>query len=145
MKALKIKDGHRVARYCGKSKLETDLGSVLHTAFMLDDNRPEISVDWLEYYSSDFQTAMTQIRSRPGLTRGANARYAILNVCDIRDFVLPAHGYPLKVCHTPKQKSKGDNVDNPAHADICGCRCCERDIADELAELVSCLVPAREP
>lgn len=143
MKPQEIQDEHRVARYCGKTKLETDLSRPLHTAFMLDDDKPEISVNWLEYYSTECHRAMQQIRDNESLDAGKHARYAILQVSEVRDFESAEMGHQLNVSHTPKAISYGDDKDNPAHADIQGCRCCERDIADELADMVICLAPAR--
>ncbi len=43
---------HHVSRHCSPAKMNPDTGVIEGTAFLLRENEPFLSVNWLEYYSN---------------------------------------------------------------------------------------------
>ena len=83
-----LEDEDRVARYCGGSKV--DDGVIDPGVYFLkrEKNEESISVNWLEFFNTDTQVALSEIKQtliEKKMTIGANSYFAVLGVGIIRD------------------------------------------------------------
>jgi len=114
-----VPDSDHISRYCGFDTLAPG-GRITGTAFRLREKSDEksLSVNWLELLGlEDRESAIEEIRRvfDQKFTLGKQAKFAVLNVGEMREHVLNGSpdGRVLSVLHEPK------NYD-PSHSEIHG-------------------------
>ena len=127
-----IPDNDNVSRYCRASTV-SEYGIPLPQAFQLRRGEDSLSVNWLEYLSSeDLVDALRLVRMAfqdIGYSLGRNGRFAVLNVGEIKDLGLE-NSISLLVRHDPQPN-------NVSHAGIFGFPNDDFLIATAIAQLVS--------
>ena len=119
---------HHVARYCKKATVES--GYIMSAAFLPRPSEEGISVSWLEFFSPNREDAMVEIRRHINLDLDQRARFALLNVGEVRRL-------GLEVEHARSFK-------DPSHSLILGFGEIDQVVADQLRELAIAngIVPA---
>ncbi len=139
MKGQAVPDSNHVARYCRASSV--DSGEIQATAFMMRENEPYLSVNWLEELKrpdrKDEIRELQLLYSRK-LRVCATARIAVLNVGAVRIKVEheSVDGRLLSITHEPES-------DDPSHAGIYGIPHDDEFVAELIAQVVSETHPAR--
>ena len=96
-----LTDGDHVAKYCGQDKHHG--GQPLEVAFPTDADH--ISANWIEFFGTDIEDSLENIRSTCGLQLGVMGAYPVLPVRNVRQ-AIEAAGAIAEVLHTPE----GTNV-----------------------------------
>jgi hypothetical protein len=148
MKDETVPDGDHVARHCKGTQLKED-GTVSGTAFRLRAGRDDyLSVNWLEFLvGQDRVLQMAALRDAYRVKvfdLRATARFAVVNVGEIRDHVRERSedARALRVLHEPFNKAE-HGFDDPSHAGIFGYSPDDDLIADLIAQVVREIHPAK--
>ena len=128
MSKTHLPDQDHVARYCKPTAMGTDdLPKV--AAFELPIGHPDLSVNWLERFSRDPETAIEAIRQVIQLCLRRNGRFAVLGVAAAKEAIVVGGGNSPEVFSSPQD---GD----PSHASIEGYTSDDFLVAVELKALV---------
>jgi hypothetical protein len=140
MKGDTIPDSDNIARFC--KPLQAPEGKIQATAFMLRSDEESLSVNWLEFLECpgrEHEIKKLQKIYSKKFSVSANARIAILNVGEIRDFVRAESldNRNIEVLHDPIPE------DNPSHSGINNLRQDNEFIAELILEVIRENYPAR--
>jgi hypothetical protein len=106
-----IFNDQHIARYCSQRRLDS-YNKPMYLAFQLRPNEQYLSVNWLEYFDLMLRnqqiSALRQVFLDKGRGLGAMARFAVLNVGEMRNHVLQgtAGRTCLTVLHKPEIKDQ---------------------------------------
>lgn len=138
MKGDPLPNHDHICRYCPFMTLLDDQPS--GPSFFLKPDEKFLSVNWLEYFDTqDQQAQITQVRQVIRLKLGAKAKFAVLNVAKVVDYVKEngPDNRVLAVLHEPEE-------DNPSHSGIHGYRPEDDWVADLIAEVIEEICPASQ-
>jgi len=128
-----IPDTDHVARYCRKETLN-DEGFPDGTAFRLRPGKDRyVSVNWLEHFgTTDKNAQLASIRADMQIKPGAQAKLAVLNVRETRDYVKNKDLEHLSLCflHEPEP-------DDLSHSGIHNLPLNDKDRQEILADLIA--------
>jgi hypothetical protein len=137
----RIPDSDNIARLCMPKTAED--GIIQASAFILREDEPGLSVNWLEFLECPDRATeiveMQRVYARK-LTVGRSARIAILNVGEICELVYreTEDNRIIEVLHTP------DELHNdPSHSEIMNLRPDNEFIAELIHEIILETHPAR--
>ena len=117
---MRIRDQDHVARYC--SPYHFQQGNVVASGFLPRRGENGISVNWLERYGPDCNSAMDEVRRYVQLGLKPNGRFAVMNVGSVRRL-------GLQVQYWPK-------IWDPSHALIHGFLIGDIPVAEKLWNLI---------
>lgn len=135
MPGPKIPKTDHVARLCGESKCD-DNGRPMGAAFLLRQDEPYLSVNWLESTGASQRTAqlavVRQHLTAKGISLPAKGRLALLHLLTVFDHVRSASpdSRELTAHHEPQPPH------DPSHAGIYGYADGDDLIADLIAEAI---------
>ncbi len=138
MKGDPLPNHDHISRHCPFTTLANDQPS--GASFILKPDEEFLSVNWLEYFDvPDQQAQITQVRQVIRLNLGAKAKFAVLNVAKVVDYVKEngPDNRVLAVLHEPEE-------DDPSHSGIHGYRLEDDWVADLIAEVIEEIYPARQ-
>ena len=146
MTARDLPDEGNVVRYARPTQVLD--GRVDGSAFLLRENEPRLSVNWLEYFDDQPRPQqLVEIRRLIRLTLGRTGLFAELNVGATRKHIGDMVN-ELRFTHSPLPPEDGFEAD-PSHSEVLGLP--PRDtpeaelIGDMIAECVTEVHPAMEP
>jgi hypothetical protein len=120
-----------------------DDGIIQASAFILREDEPGLSVNWLEFLECPDRVTeiveMQRVYARK-LTVGRSAKIAILNVGEIRDLVRTEtqDNRNIEVLHDPDELH-----DDPSHSEVVNMRPDNEFIAELICEVIRETHPAR--
>ena len=92
-----LPDTDHIAKYCGYERHQD--GQPLEVAFQVGNDH--ISANWIEYFDSDIEMALQEIRRTCGLQLGPRGAYPVLPVQNVRQAIEAAGGI-ADIVHTPE-------------------------------------------
>lgn len=138
MKDDPIPPEHNISRYCGGGSLLSN-GEVSGASFMLREDEPYLSVNWLEHLNlSDRSAEIAEIRRvlATKLTVGKTAKIAILKVGQVQGHVRreSPDQRALRILHRPDEPPE---LPDPSHSGIFDMKLDDKLIADLIAQTVT--------
>lgn len=132
---------NHIVRYARPKQV--DRGTVDGTAFILRENEPGLSVNWLEVFgtNSDHNAQLQEVRRLFRLTLSVNGRFAKLNVGQTQQLVSAGAkeagiSLALDVVSVPSPQTHEFEKD-PSHAEIIGVPARDSDEAIVIGDLIS--------
>ena len=139
MSGDRLPDKDHISRYCKFTSLVNDQPSM--ASFMLGPDDKYLSVNWLECFGlTDCREQMSQARQNIRLNLAPRAKFAVLNVGNVINYVREngPDNRVLSVLHEPKE-------DDPSHSGIHGYGLEDYWVACLIADVVQETHPAKEP
>ena len=131
MQGQDIGENHHVLRYCKPSSIGED-GLPLSTAFELRDREDYLSVNWLEFFETQYLSqAVNSVREafkKKNFNVKSKGGFISLRVDQIIEVIQHNSHLPARIIHLP---SKND----PSHSGIYGIPPSHETISSQIAEL----------